>query len=99
MKKFELTNETKGTYRPDGRAGGAGRGSGSLSMEHPDVTCALRTGYATFQSPENQDLPETQKEFIDDNAGLLIRWLRLGYPEVLKEFVEMHAAEYRAWLN
>lgn len=68
-------------------------------MEHPDVTSALRTGYATFQSTENQDTPEMRKEFIDDNSALLLRWLRLGYPEILDEFVEMHAAEYRAWLN
>jgi len=68
-------------------------------MEHPDITCALRTGYATFQNPENQDTPEMRKEFINDNSGMLLRWLRLGYPEILDEFVEMHVAEYRAWLN
>ena len=69
------------------------------NMEHPDVTCALRTGYAAFQNPENRDTPENRKEFIDENSGLLLQWLRLGYPEILEEFIEMHATDYREWLN
>ena len=68
-------------------------------MEHPDITSAQRTGYATFQDAENQDTPEMRKAFIDDNSARLLRWLRFTYPEILEEFVDIHTAEYRAWLN
>lgn len=68
-------------------------------MEHPDVASAERTGYATFQSTENQDSPENRSDFINENSELLIKWLRLGYPDILDEFIEMHRSDYQMWLN
>ena len=68
-------------------------------MEHPDVASAERTGYATFQSTDNHDSPENRLDFINENPELLIKWLRLGYPDILDEFIEMHRFDYRMWLN
>lgn len=70
-----------------------------MNLEHPDVSSALRSGYAGFQIPENRDTPENRGDFIDDRTDLLLAWLRLGYPEILDEFIEMHGPDYRAWLN
>lgn len=68
-------------------------------MQHPDITAACRDGYPSWKHGGVEDCPELRDEFIDDNAGLLLRWLRLSYPEILEEFIEMHATKYRAWLN
>lgn len=68
-------------------------------MEHPDLSSSARTGYAAFQSAENQDSPENRSDFINENPGLLIRWLRIGYPDILDEFIEMNEYDYRSWLN
>ena len=57
-------------------------------MEHPDIACALRTGYPTFISSENRDTPENREDYIDEHSTELIRWLRMGHPEVLDEFIE-----------
>lgn len=72
-------------------------------MEHPDIVSALRTGYATFQAPENRDTPENREDYIDEHTMELVRWLRLGHPEILDEFIEFSgqacAVGYKNWLN
>jgi hypothetical protein len=72
-------------------------------MEHPDITSALRTGCAALQCEENQDTPENRAEYIEDHMSELVNWLRLGYPEILDEFIEFSAQacrqSYKAWLN
>ena len=68
-------------------------------MEHPDITAALRTGYPSYQSEENQDTPESREEFIEDHAGELLAWIRATLPEVLSEFIAEHETEYKNWLN
>ena len=68
-------------------------------MEHPDITAALRTGYPSYQSEENQDTPESRAEFIEDHTDALLAWIRATLPEVLDEFMEAHETQYRNWLN
>ena len=68
-------------------------------IEHPDITSALITGYPTFQAAENQDSPENRADYIDDHMAELVKWLRMGYPDILDEFIEMHGFDYRMWLN
>ena len=70
-----------------------------VHIEHPDITAALITGYPTFQAAENQDSQENRSDFINENSELLIKWLRLGYPDILDEFIEMHRSDYQMWLN
>ncbi|MEE0729099.1 MAG: hypothetical protein UCJ19_00985 [Oscillospiraceae bacterium] len=68
-------------------------------IEHPDITAALRTGYPGHMNSENQDGPENRAQFINERPDLLIRWLRLGYPDILEEYIEMNGPDYREWLN
>lgn len=71
--------------------------------DHPDVFSAIQRGYATFQSEENSDTPENRAAFIDEHAGDLVKWLRLGYPDILDEFIDFSAqvcpVGYQKWLN
>ena len=72
-------------------------------IEHPDITSALITGYPTFQAAENQDSPENRADYIDDHIAELVKWLRMGYPDILDEFIEMSgqicSVGYETWLN
>ena len=72
-------------------------------MGHPDISCALQTGYPTFISPENRDTSENRQDFIDDHTVELVQWLRLGHPEILDEFIEFSdtvcSVSYQNWLN
>lgn len=68
-------------------------------VEHPDITAALRTGYASYQNEENQDTPESREEFIEDHTNELLAWIRATLPEVLEEFIEKHETQYKNWLN
>lgn len=68
-------------------------------MEHPDITSAQRTGYATFQSAENRDCPENRAEFISDHSSEVINWVQRNYPELLEQYIEEHERDYNAWLN
>ena len=72
-------------------------------VEHPDITAALITGYPTFQATENQDSPENRADYIDDHMAELVKWLRMGYPDILDEFIEMSdqicSVGYKTWLN
>lgn len=73
-------------------------------MEHPDVTSALRTGYAAFQCVENRDSPENWDDYLDEYQNKIMKWLKDGYQDILKEFAEIYAPRYGAekyedWLN
>lgn len=72
-------------------------------LEYPDLTCAQRTGYASFQNPENRDTPENREDYIDEHTFELVRWLRMGYPDILDEFIDMSgqicSMGYKDWLN
>lgn len=74
-----------------------------VHIEHPDITAALITGYPTFQATENQDSPENRADYIDDHMAELVKWLRMGYPDILDEFIEMSgqicSVGYKTWLN
>ena len=74
-----------------------------VHIEHPDITAALITGYPTFQAAENQDSPENRADYIDDHMAELVKWLRMGYPDILDEFIEMSgqicSVGYKTWLN
>ena len=74
-----------------------------MILEHPDVSSALHSGYATFQSNENVDSPENRAEYIEEHSSELIHWLNIGYPEILEEFIEFSGqvcrTSYRSWLN
>ena len=69
------------------------------NIEHPDITAAMRTGYPEYVNPENQDSPENREQFINERPDLLIRWLRIGYPDILEEYIEMNGLDYREWMN
>lgn len=72
-------------------------------MQHPDITAAERDGYPSWQSPENQDTPKAREDYIGEYVTKLVEWLRLGYPEILDEFIEMSgqicSTSYKDWLN
>ena len=74
-----------------------------VHIEHPDITAALITGHPTFQATENQDSPENRADYIDDHMAELVKWLRMGYPDILDEFIEMSgqicSVGYKTWLN
>ncbi len=74
-----------------------------MSIQHPDITAAERNGYPSWQSTDNQDTPEARKDYIDEYVTDLVKWLRLGYPEILDEFIAMSgqicAVSYKDWLN
>ena len=71
--------------------------------EHPDIRSAFRSGYASFQRAENGDTPEQRAQYIEEHVPELLEWLRLGYPEVLEEFICFSAQacreSYEDWLN
>ena len=69
------------------------------NIEHPDITAAMRTGYPEYVNPGNQDSPENREQFINERPDLLIRWLRIGYPDILEEYIEMNGLDYREWMN
>lgn len=69
------------------------------NIEHPDIIAAMRTGYPEYVNPENQDSPENREQFINERPDLLIRWLRIGYPDILEEYIEMNGLDYREWMN
>lgn len=72
-------------------------------MQHPDITAALRNGYPDWQNKENRDTPEARRDYVEEHTQELVKWLRVGYPEILEEFIEMSGQlcgeSYRAWLN
>ena len=57
----------------------------ALHMDHPEITCAQKTGYPSWiRSTAQID----KDEYIDDHKADLFRWLRSEHPEILDEFVE-----------
>lgn len=72
-------------------------------LEHPDLCAAARTGFASFQTPDNLDSPENRADYIEEHSTEFLKWVRLGYPEVLDEFIECSGqacrTSYQDWLN
>lgn len=72
-------------------------------LEHPDVSSIQRNGYPASQSGENQDSPENRSDYIEEHMLELVKWLQMGYPDILDEFIEMSghvcAMSYKNWLN
>ena len=72
-------------------------------MQHPDITSAHRTGYATFQAQEVELSPELQWEFVLEKSVEFLAWVKAGYSELFEEFIEFgyayHKTKYREWLT
>lgn len=52
----------------------------------------VKSPWRDIQDELMEDTPERRAEYIDDHRVELVEWLRLGYPEILDEFIE-----YRWW--
>lgn len=70
-----------------------------MMLQHHDITAAERDGYPSWQAAENRDTPKARADYIEEHTKELLEWMRLGYPEILEEFIELRAWHYRAWLN
>lgn len=73
-------------------------------LEHPDVSSAQRSGHPTFQNGENQDSVESWNAYLDEFQTEIMKWLKDGYQDILKEFSESYAKRYGVpayidWLN
>ncbi len=68
-------------------------------MEHPDITSAQRTGYATFSQQTDNITDYDREEFLKDNAGSVVRWMLGNYRGFLEEYIQEHEAQFRAWMN
>ena len=72
-------------------------------LEHPDLCAAARTGFASFQNPDNRDSPENRADYIEEHMPELVHWLTLGHPEILEEFLQFSgqicSTGYEDWLN
>ena len=73
------------------------------ALEHPDLCAAARTGFPSFQFPDNRDTPENRADYIEEHIPELVRWLELGHREILEEFlqfsVQICSTGYEEWLN
>lgn len=56
-----------------------------------DIKPSLRD----IQDEPAEDTPERRAEYIDDHKQELVEWLRLGYPEILDEFIEHYWWDYK----
>jgi len=68
-------------------------------LQHPDITAIERDGWPGWHSKDNQDTPEARENYIECNAGKVVSWLRLNYPEMLDEFMDLYQGDYQDWLN
>ena len=55
----------------------------------------LKPGLRDIQNELAEDTPERRAEYIDDHKQELVEWLRLGYPEILDEFIEHYWWDYK----
>ena len=55
----------------------------------------LKPGLRDIQNELAEDTPERRAEYIDDHKQELVEWLRLGYPEILDEFIEHYWWDYQ----
>lgn len=46
------------------------------------------------QDSAPHDTPERRAEYIDDHKEELVEWLRMGYPDILDEFIENRWCDY-----
>ena len=72
-------------------------------IEHPDITTIQRDGYPSWSGCENKDTPEELKEYAEEYAPEIIKWLLDGYTDIILEFSEYAdrygAQRYEQWLN
>lgn len=68
-------------------------------IEHPDIAAAERDGYPSWAGQENRDSEEYRDEFIQENVGEFLNWMKAGDQDVLDRFFEEHKAAYRNFLN
>lgn len=54
----------------------------------------LKPGLRDPQDEPSEDTPERRAEYIDDHKKELVEWLRLGYPDILDEFIENRWWDY-----
>lgn len=55
----------------------------------------IRPALRDIQDEPAEDTPERRAEYIDDHKHELVEWLRLGYPEILDEFIEHYWWDYK----
>lgn len=55
----------------------------------------LKPGLRDTQNEPAEDTPERRAEYIGDHKEDLVEWLRLGYPEILDEFIEHYWWDYK----
>lgn len=48
-----------------------------------------------IQDEPEEDTPERRAEYIDNHKRELVDWLRLGYSEILDEFIEHYWWDYQ----
>ena len=68
-----------------------------MNIEHPDVTAIQRTGYPSWVSDHNEDSQEALKEYAEEYALEIVKWMLDGYPDIIREFSE-YATRYGAIL-
>lgn len=68
-------------------------------LEHPDVTCAQRTGYPMGAEPENVDCRENRSEYLQERIQDFLAWLWAGDEDVIERFIAENQRDYRNWLN
>ena len=67
--------------------------------DHPDVACALRTGFPSFTPPENPDTPESRRDYLEEHFHGFLDWLSNGDQDVLDRFFTENGWDYKNWLN
>ena len=48
-----------------------------------------------IQDEPEEDTPERRAEYFDNHKQELVDWLRLGYSEILDEFIEHYWWDYQ----
>lgn len=54
----------------------------------------VKSPWRDTQDSAPHDTPERRAEYIDDHKAELVEWLRLGYPDILDEFIENRWWDY-----
>lgn len=69
-----------------------------MTMEHPDITHALRTGYPS-RVYDQEDTPEMREEYISNDYEDFYKWVRRFHADLVDEYIEDNESEYLSWLN
>lgn len=54
----------------------------------------VKSPWRDTQDSAAHDTPERRAAYIDDHKEELVEWLRLGYPDILDEFIENRRWDY-----